>query len=447
MRVNDDVVLLSLLSEGGMGAVWVAEHRKLRTEVAVKLISANLASDPSARARFEREGTSASRVKSPHVVQTLDYGVTPEGHPFIVMELLVGRDLRARLLGTCGLPPDETVLITEQLAHALSQAHEQGIVHRDLKPSNVFLCESARTPVVKLLDFGIAKETRLEAGLTTTGTIGTPFYMSPEQLTGEGPIDHLCDVWAIGVLVFEMLTGERPFSGTTAGALALAIHTYALPSVRAIVPSLPEAVDTWFSRACARDRKRRFSSAAEAARGLARALGEEPTGALDVSPPPNEATSTHPNAALIGVSRTPPSARVRLLAAKARRHGARLAAAGVLMAAMSGLVIASTWAGGRAGNAALGRPDGSSVAVAARAAKTESALPDVLTSAQPVAQVEPVVAPTPALRPRRLAPSSVAPASASPAASTAPQAVSQNLAQATEPAPRATKRGIPVDRK
>ena len=276
MLVHQDVRLLRPLCQGGMGSVWAAEHRKLRTEVAVKLIAANLAEDAVARTRFEREATSASRVRSPHVVQILDYGVSPHGHPFIVMELLEGRDLRThlqeRLRDEVALPATEALSITKQLCHALGKAHEGGIVHRDLKPSNVFLCDSPQETLVKLLDFGIAKETGIDGALSTTAAIGTPFYMSPEQLTGEQRVDHRSDIWSLGVLAFEMLAGRRPFEGATTGALALAIHTLPLPSARASNPSLPTAVDEWFARACARAPSARFDSAAEAARALEFAL-------------------------------------------------------------------------------------------------------------------------------------------------------------------------------
>jgi serine/threonine protein kinase len=312
MLVHEDVRLLRPLCAGGMGSVWAAEHRKLLTEVAVKLMASNLVDDAVARARFEREATSASRVRSPHVVQILDHGVSPQGHPFIVMELLDGRDLRAHLRNVGAMPASAALSIAKQLCHALNKAHARGIVHRDLKPSNVFLCESPQETLVKLLDFGIAKETGINGALSTTGAVGTPFYMSPEQLTGEDEVDHRADIWALGVLVFEMLTGKRPFEGTTAGALALAIHKDRLPSARAIDLSLPVALDEWFARACARNPAGRFHSAAEAARALELALDLGSNVAEPIEPPPRSGGRTLTDA---GVARPPSRRFLRPLAA------------------------------------------------------------------------------------------------------------------------------------
>ena len=299
MLVHQDVRLLRPLSVGGMGSIWAAEHRKLLTEVAVKVIAADLADDPVARARFEQEATRASRVRSPHVVQILDFGVSPHGDPFIVMELLEGRDLRTHLQQVGKLPRTDALSVCKQLCHALAKAHTAGIVHRDLKPSNVFLCDSPQEMLVKLLDFGIAKETRIDGALSTTGAVGTPFYMSPEQLTGEQPVDHRTDIWALGVLVFEMLTGRRPFEGATTGALALAIHTMPLPSACAHGASLPAAVDEWFSRACARSPSGRFNSAGDAARALEFALALPGAAASSVSlPSTGTPTRTDPHPAV-----------------------------------------------------------------------------------------------------------------------------------------------------
>ncbi len=182
------------------------------------------------------------------------------------------------------LPPREALRITKQLCHALGRAHASGIVHRDLKPSNVFLCDSAEETLVKLLDFGVAKETGANDVLSTTASVGTPVYMSPEQLTGERPVDHRSDLWALGVLVFEMLTGRRPFEGATAGALALAVHTLPVPSACALNPALPRAIDDWVARACARDPSARFDSAAGAARALEAVL-QQASGAEAIEPP------------------------------------------------------------------------------------------------------------------------------------------------------------------
>ncbi len=152
MLVSTNVRLLRPLGEGGMGAVWVAEHQSLRTQVVVKFMSGELLKSPEATARFSREAAAASQVKSPHVVQTFDHGITPEGTPYIVMELLEGRDLEHHIRAAGKMSPRETVAIVAQLARALAKAHERSIVHRDIKPSNVFLCDAGGGEMfVKLL--------------------------------------------------------------------------------------------------------------------------------------------------------------------------------------------------------------------------------------------------------------------------------------------------------
>jgi len=261
-----------------MGSVWVAEHVSLRTQVVVKFMSKELASSAEAVARFSREAAAASQVKSPHVVQMLDHGVAAEplSAPYIVMELLEGRDLEHHIRAVGKLQPGEALAIVVQLSRALSKAHERGIVHRDIKPSNVFLCDAGAGELfVKLLDFGIAKgpEVGIAGSTTRTGSlVGSPYYMSPEQVVGAKNIDYRTDLWSLGVVAYEALTGQRPFSGETMGALALKIHRDPLPRPTDANPALPSAVDAWFARACAREPEERFASAKEMADALAAAL-------------------------------------------------------------------------------------------------------------------------------------------------------------------------------
>jgi serine/threonine-protein kinase len=286
MMVNSNVRLVRPLGEGGMGRVWVAEHLSLRTNVVVKFMSRDLADSPEAIARFSREAAAASQVKSPHVVQMLDHGVGETGAPYIVMELLEGKDLEQYLRVNGVLATREVVGIVAQLARALTKAHERGIVHRDIKPSNVFLLDAGGGEAfVKLLDFGIAKGSEaaaagpgpaLAATTTRTGTfIGSPYYMSPEQVVGAKDIDFRADLWSLGVVVFEALTGNKPFFADNVGALALRIHRDPLPVPTKANPALPSAIDAWFARACARDPKGRFGSAKEMAETLAVALTGE----------------------------------------------------------------------------------------------------------------------------------------------------------------------------
>jgi serine/threonine-protein kinase len=279
MMVTSNVRLVRPLGEGGMGSVWVAEHLSLRTNVVVKFMSRDLADSPEAIARFSREAAAASQVKSPHVVQMLDHGVGEGGTPYIVMELLEGRDLEQHLRAHGTLGAREIVGIVAQLAKALTRAHERGIVHRDIKPSNVFLVDvGGGDTFVKLLDFGIAKgsEVAILGGSTQTGAfVGSPYYMSPEQVVGAKSIDFRTDLWSLGVVVYEALTGRKPFFADNVGALALRIHRDPLPVPSHDNASLTGAVDLWFARACARDPKERFGSAKEMAEALAVALTGE----------------------------------------------------------------------------------------------------------------------------------------------------------------------------
>jgi len=280
--------LISLLGRGGMGEVWRAEHLGLKAPIAIKLMNPEIVSDPDALARFNREAQSAAALRSPHVVQVLDHGLDPAtGAPFIAMELMEGESLahRIRRLGRLSLP--ETQRFVTHVARALSRAHELGIVHRDLKPDNIFLVRNEDEEIAKVLDFGIAKANAQLLGhssATRTGTImGTPHYMSPEQITGAKGIDHRTDLWALGVIACECLTGNQPFGGETIGALVLAICAQEPPRPSSLAP-VPAGFDAWFARATARTVAERFSSARELSEAL-RNLGAEA---------PMVATGQHP---------------------------------------------------------------------------------------------------------------------------------------------------------
>ncbi len=258
-----------------MGSVWIAAHAGLRTQVVVKFISEALASDPEIAARFSREAAAASLVKSPHVVHMIDYGVLPTG-AFIAMELLDGHDLRQRLQFDGALPPRQVASLVSQVARALARAHERGVVHRDIKPGNIFLSDGGGGEAfIKVLDFGVAKidDPRQVSHTQTGDALGTPYYMSPEQTVGAKSIDHRTDLWSLGVVAIEAMTGKPPFDGDTLGALALAICSDSLPVPSAIDSTLPVGVDAWFARACARAPGERFASAKELADAFETAVG------------------------------------------------------------------------------------------------------------------------------------------------------------------------------
>ncbi|HSO37431.1 MAG TPA: serine/threonine-protein kinase, partial [Labilithrix sp.] len=263
-----------------MGRVWIAEHTTLETNVVVKFMAKEIAASADGAQRFAREAAVSAAVKSPHVVQVFDHGVTPDGDAYIVMELLEGRDLAAHLASHGPMSPRDVAALVAQVAKALAKAHQVGVVHRDIKPDNVFLCEAEGGELfVKLLDFGIAKreQQRISDAATTTGAVvGTPYYMSPEQILGERDIDARTDIWSLGVVAYEAMVGARPFDGATVGAITLAIHT-TTPSITAHVPGAPPALDAWIQRACARDRDARFQTAREASAALSQAVGELPS--------------------------------------------------------------------------------------------------------------------------------------------------------------------------
>jgi eukaryotic-like serine/threonine-protein kinase len=264
--------LLTKLGQGGMGSVWRAEHIQLRSPVAVKLIDAQIVANPEALARFMREAQSAAALRSPHVVQILDYGAD-RGVPYIAMELLEGESLAHRLARVGRLPPAQTAHIMTHVGRAIGKAHEAGVVHRDLKPDNIFVVHNDDEEVAKVLDFGIAKASGGSFGVgtgsaTRTGAIlGTPYYMSPEQAEGTKLVDHRTDIWALGVIAYECLVGQRPFESEALGSLLLAICTRPLP-VPSQVADVPVGFDAWFARACARELPDRFQSAREAASEL-----------------------------------------------------------------------------------------------------------------------------------------------------------------------------------
>ncbi len=313
--VTSNIRLTRPLGAGGMGAVWLAEHLALHTQVVVKFISEDLAKSADAVARFKREAAAASQVKSPHVVQTLDHGVREDGMPFIVMEYLEGHDLAEHIEAHGKLPKEDVVAIVAQLGRALARAHERGIVHRDIKPSNVFLCDAGDGELfVKLLDFGIAKGgvmPKLDENTKTGAMVGSPHYMSPEQIVGDKGVDFHSDLWSLGVVAFEAMTGAKPFEADTVGGLALKIHNSPLPMPSSLNGDIPASVDSWFHKACARDPKGRFSGAKEMSDALAAAYsGTNLAPARSLAPTPLSQSSSR----AIGFEKTafddqPPSMR------------------------------------------------------------------------------------------------------------------------------------------
>jgi eukaryotic-like serine/threonine-protein kinase len=282
--------LLRCLGKGGMGEVWEAEHAKLERRVAIKFIHAEAAHDVEVLRRFCNEARASAKLQSRFIVQVMDDGVTSDGRPYIVMEKLTGESLGDRLARVGRLEPEQVRGILKDVCRGLGIAHEAGIVHRDLKPDNIFLHRDPDddSETAKIVDFGVArlseKDGEASPSLTQTGSLlGTPVYMSPEQTRGAKPIDLRSDLWALGVIAHECLTGELPFDGRALVDLfiQICVEPQAPPSMRR--PELPMSIDAWMARALAKDKQQRFMSAAEMFASFERALGYEPGPASVVS--------------------------------------------------------------------------------------------------------------------------------------------------------------------
>ena len=264
------------LGAGGMGVVYQGEHITLGMKVAIKVLHPSEADDPTMIARFKAEARSAAAIRHQNVVEVTDFGLTPDRRPFFVMAHLKGESLAERLDRSAVLTDRETVEIADQILRGLSVAHRRGVVHRDLKPENVFIAKGDdNRETVKLLDFGIAKilgGTRTEPGkrddpgrqLTMKGTVlGTPGYMAPETIEGEVAIDARADLFAVGVLMYEMLTGRRPFNGISPLEIMSQTVSKAVTRPSAFRPEISDAMERVILTALAKDPHDRFQTTEE----------------------------------------------------------------------------------------------------------------------------------------------------------------------------------------
>jgi serine/threonine protein kinase len=260
---------------GSMGSMWRARDTQRDVQVAIKVMLASLADAPGFVTRFEREASAAARIGSPYIVNIYEFGVHNH-QPYIVMELLQGEDLHERFKHEERLPLRSAGRILRGICEGLHGAHEYGIVHRDLKPANVFLARAGDSETVKVLDFGIAKILQDEStGITATGQmIGTPIYMSPEQIQGAKSVDHRADLWAVSVIAFRALTGQLPFTGHTVNIIRAILYDPA-PVPSSIAPELSPEVDAFFARALARNIDERFQTARELSDAISRLIRNE----------------------------------------------------------------------------------------------------------------------------------------------------------------------------
>jgi serine/threonine-protein kinase len=344
-RIGDRYELDEQLGRGGMGEVWRARHLALKSFVAIKFLQAQPAQQEAARKRFLNEAQVTAQLKTRHAVQVFDFGVTEEGRPYLVMELLDGETVGHRLERTGVLPTSATVRFLQQAARALDRAHALGIVHRDFKPDNLVIVrdEDGRESI-KVLDFGIAKLVGdLEGGpppasgrvddtlvdgdgpmsiTSTNAALGTPHYMAPEQIRRDS-LGPALDIWAFGVVAFECLTGVPPFDGTSLIEIFTRIQAGRALSARELAPHLPAEFEEWFSMACALDPSARFRSAMVAARALAVSLEsarwekDRPSG-LGISG--SNPAGVEPSG-LLSIPRTMGDTSARLLARRPRQVG------------------------------------------------------------------------------------------------------------------------------
>jgi serine/threonine-protein kinase len=282
--------LIKPLAAGAMGTVYEARHVALQRRFAVKVLTIDSHQQADALPRFKREAELSSALGHENIVDVIDIDRTDDDEWFIVMELLEGEELRELMYRQGKLPLKDVVALARQLGSAVDAAHARGIVHRDLKPENIFVLDrkdgTNEEIKVKVLDFGISKVRNADTALTRPGeVIGTPFYMAPEQARGDRTIDHRADLFALGAVFYEALTGTAPFQGATPNAVLRSILLDDLTSPRERNPELSEAVCAVLERALAKDPDDRYRSGAELAQALALAACEAvPTRATEPKP-------------------------------------------------------------------------------------------------------------------------------------------------------------------
>jgi serine/threonine protein kinase len=263
----DDVIdgkyrLVKLLGQGGMGTVFVAEHLVLGKKVAIKFLHTQYADSQEAIKRFYREAQAAAAVGHEGIVEVHDIGTSEDGSPFLVMEILHGESLFEIITRQGRIDVDAAIEIAVQASSALIAVHKQGIIHRDLKPENLFVCyKPDGSELVKILDFGVSKVTAAKAGarLTQTGVVlGTAYYMSPEQARGRRDVDHGVDIWAMGVILYEMLTGHLPFNGENYNEVLVRLLEGDFIPPRTLNPEIPIEIEAIVLKAMASSQEKRY---------------------------------------------------------------------------------------------------------------------------------------------------------------------------------------------
>ncbi|MGK3993158.1 serine/threonine-protein kinase [Sorangium sp. So ce1024] len=392
-----------VLGAGGMGVVVAATHLQLEERVAIKLLLPSAARSTTMAERFVREARAAVKVKSEHVARVTDVGTLESGTPYMVMEYLSGSDLSDALHAGGPMPPDAAVEYVLQACEALAEAHAAGIVHRDLKPANLFLTRRADgSPCVKVLDFGISKVAPSGSDPRITDTkavMGSPLYMSPEQLKSSRDVDARTDIWSLGVILFELLTGAPPFDGATMPQLCVAIMQAAPRPIASFRADVPPGLEAVILRCLEKAPERRFRDVGELASALApfasaraRVSVERISGIARSSGPPRPPAASGAGATAPTLASTAPTWSGTVVPRKrslgltfALAGGAALVAAAASFAFLSGRArLGDAPAEPSANASAAPPPSGASAAPAVSAALGPTVTPGAVEARAPV---------------------------------------------------------------
>jgi hypothetical protein len=434
-----------VLGQGGMGMVVAAHHIHLDEKVAIKFLLPDAVTSAEIVGRFVREARAAVRIKSEHVARVSDVGTLEGGEPYMVMEYLEGSDLAAWVEQRGALPVEQAVEFVLQASEAIAEAHALGIVHRDLKPANLFVVRRADGLLsIKVLDFGISKVSALsgsgvDANMTrTSAVLGSPLYMPPEQMVASRNVDARSDIWALGVILYELLAGTAPFSGETLPEVCVKIATEPPPPIRGLRPDVPPALEAVILRCLEKDRARRYLNIADLAHALidfgpqrARASVERITRTIQASglsatvlaaPPGSEATSRATQAVTAGAGAGTAAQWGRTTAGQNKKTRTVVLIGALVVVVLGALAFGLT----RGQSSAAVREASSAAALAAPPSAIAAPSVSIVASG-----IEPTIAPAPQLA---VAP----PASAAPAAKDSPLKNQGHSAPPIGPAKHAT---------
>ena len=285
-RIGGRYKILDVIGGGGMSNVYLAHDMILDRDVAIKILHYNFSNEQEMHRRFQREALSATSLTHPNIVSIYDVGEDGDMH-YLVMEYVKGQTLKQYIQKYAPLAPTKCVDIMKQLTSAIAHAHQNQIIHRDIKPQNILMDESGN---VKITDFGIAMALEDTSFTRTNSVLGTVHYLSPEQARG-GTATKKSDIYSLGIVLYELLTGELPFSGESAVAIALKHLQSETPSVKAIVPSIPQSLENVVLKATAKDPVHRYSSVEEMKEDLETVLSDARSHEAKFSPPIDDAVT------------------------------------------------------------------------------------------------------------------------------------------------------------